>query len=390
MATTFQRIVASAFKLRRTESESSDDECGIPPTKQSGRRTPRKKKITRIVSENGVSSNFPNKKESFDAEEFFDKRVMTAIQERFNAITMIPGMIYCLYFILAGCWISAGDQHGGSPLQRSENSDWAGIAQEAFGSEHGWRGSLGCIHSSAFPYLTALPPLPVVAAAVGILVHTPFSVMYHWRATTIEPSYRVKHWSRRLDHSFIHFASACAAYATSGRVDFFLLNAAFNMDCAYRQFEEKVYPKRNLNRIASSVFLYLLPVLIYKQYFLFFQFFVMFATGGWVSSYDANFARLGFLSRHVFPHRLRCSATVICSIPIGRVVARRFSLGIVLPSTSYHESCNTAGIKSASNQFGCKMCCYGRPTVTSGWPVRNILWSVVNVLVLIRLLLSSL
>ena len=389
MATAFQRIASSAFMFRRTDSDSSDDERGIP-TKQSGRRTPRIKKITRSVSENGVTSNFASKKESFDVEAFLDKRIMTASQERFNAITMIPGMIYCLYFILAGCWITAGDQHGGVPLQRSENSDWAGMAQEAFGSEHGWTGSFGCIHYSAFPYLTALPPLPVVAAAVGILAHSPFSMMYHWRAATIEPSYRVKHWSRRLDHSFIHFASACAAYATSGRVDFFLLNAAFNMDCAYRQFEEKVCPKRNLNRIASSVFLYLLPVLIYRQYFLFFQFFIMFATGGWVSSNDANFARLGFLSRHVFPHRLRCSATVICSIPIGWVVARRFSLDIVLPSASYHESCNTAGIKSASNQFGCKMCCYGWPTVTSGWPVRNILWSVVNVLVLIRSLLSSL
>ena len=29
----------------------------------------------------------------------------------------------------------------------------------------------------------------------------------------------------------------------SDRVDFFLLNAAFNMDCAYRHFEEKVLPK---------------------------------------------------------------------------------------------------------------------------------------------------
>jgi len=194
-------------------------------------------------------------------------------------------MIYCLYFILAGCWITAGDQQDGSPLQQSENSDWEAMAREAFGSEHGygWSGSFGCIHSSTFPYLTALPPLPVVAAAVGILVHSPFSMLYHWGyATYIEPSHRVKHWSRRLDHAFIHFASACAAYATSGRLDFFLLNAAFNMDCAYRQFEEKVSPRRNLNRIATSVFLYLLPVLVYKQYFLFFQFSVMFVTGGWL------------------------------------------------------------------------------------------------------------
>jgi hypothetical protein len=112
-----------------------------------------------------------------------------------------------------------------------------------------------------------------------------------------------------LDHSFIHFASACAAYATSGRVDFFLLNAAFNMDCAYRQFEEKVRPKRNLNRIATSVFLYLLPVLIYKQYFLFFQFFVMFATGGWVSSNDCKF-RSPWL---FIASRISSSASLLCN-----------------------------------------------------------------------------
>lgn len=293
MATTFQRIAASALVLRRSsDSDSSDTEHGTP-TKHPGRRSRRIKKLTRSVSsENGDTSKMPSKKESFDAEAFLDKRVMTPSQERFNAITMIPGMIYCLYFILAGCWITAGDQQDGSPLQQSENSDWEAMAREAFGSEHGygWSGSFGCIHSSTFPYLTALPPLPVVAAAVGILVHSPFSMLYHWGyATYIEPSHRVKHWSRRLDHAFIHFASACAAYATSGRLDFFLLNAAFNMDCAYRQFEEKVSPRRNLNRIATSVFLYLLPVLVYKQYFLFFQFSVMFVTGGWVSSTDFKF-----------------------------------------------------------------------------------------------------
>ncbi|KAL3826492.1 hypothetical protein ACHAXA_004329 [Cyclostephanos tholiformis] len=288
---TIQRIASSALALKRTsESDSSDTEGGSPNDQQPGRRTSTSKNIIhKVSSENGFPSKYLSEEESFDADAFFDKRVMTPNQERFNAITMIPGMIYSVYFILAGCWIKAGDdQHDDHPFHQSENSDWSEMAREAFGSENGWRGSFGCIRSSSFPHLTALPPLPVVAAAVGILVHSPFSIMYHWSATSIEPSYRIKHWSRRLDHAFIHFASACAAYATSGRVDFFLLNAAFNLDCAYRQFEEKVCPKRNLNRVASSVFLYLLPVLMHKQYLLFFQFFlclpllfVQYPLGGW-------------------------------------------------------------------------------------------------------------
>ncbi|KAL3826486.1 hypothetical protein ACHAXA_004323 [Cyclostephanos tholiformis] len=284
--TTIQNIAALSLALKRTsESDSSDTEGGSLKKQQPRRRTYGAKNITKKVSsENSFPTKYLSEEESFDAEAFLDKRVMTPNQERFNAITMIPGMIYSIYFIFAGCWIKAGDdQHDDHPFHQSENSDWSEMAREAFGSENGWKGSFGCIRSSSFPNLTALPPLPVVAAAVGILVHSPFSIMYHWKyATSIEPSYRVKHWSRRLDHAFIHFASACAAYATSGRVDFFLLNAAFNLDCAYRQFEEKVRPKRNLNRIASSVFLYLLPVLMHKQYLLFFQFFFMFASGAWL------------------------------------------------------------------------------------------------------------
>jgi len=228
---------------------------------------------------------------SFDAQAFLDKRVMTPNQERFNAITMIPGMIYSLYYIFAGCWVTttmAGvDQHDSFPsFQQSEASEWTSMAREAFGNEHGWIERIGCINSSFFPHLTALPPLPVVAAAVGILVHSPFSMLYHWKyATVIKSSQRVQHWSRRLDHAFIHFASSCAAYATSGRVDFFLLNAMFNLDCAYRQFEEKVRPRRNLSRIITSVHLYLLPLLVYRHYTLFLQFYFMFIVGGWVSEH---------------------------------------------------------------------------------------------------------
>ena len=282
MAATIQRIATSnhidenprALVLERSccSNNNGDDIEGKTP-----RRTPKRKIMTRgISSGNGYSSRPPSKKERrFDADAFLAERVMTPNQERFNAVTMIPGMMFSLYFILAGCWITACDRQ-----------DDADMALEAFGNDHGWRGSFVCMSSSELPSLMAFPPSPVVAAAVGTLVHSPISINYHWwYATSLDPSYRIKHWSRRLDHAFIHFYSACAAYATSGRVDFFLLNAAFNMDCAYRQFEEKVRPRRNLYRIASSILLSVLPVLVYRHYFLFLQIFVIFAVSGWVSPY---------------------------------------------------------------------------------------------------------
>jgi hypothetical protein len=208
---------------------------------------------------------------------------MTPNQERFNAITMIPDMVYSLYFILPGCWITLCDTQDDSISQL--------MAWEAFGSEHGWRGSFRCMDSTELPYLMAVSPLPVVAAAVGTLVHSPVSIIYHWfYATSIEPSYLVKHWSRRLDHAFIHFLSACAACAMSGRADFFLLNAAFNMDCAYRHFEKKVRLRRNLYRNALSISLSVFPVLMRQAYFLLFQFVVMFAVSGWVSLVAETFS----------------------------------------------------------------------------------------------------
>ncbi|KAL7540861.1 hypothetical protein ACHAXR_010443 [Thalassiosira sp. AJA248-18] len=261
----------------------SDSKCGS--SKHPGERT-HVLKLSRCSSTGSVASYASSDElgQNFDAEAYLDKRVMTLNQERFNAVTMLPGMIYSIYFILAGCWIIPGDQQEGQfPSRQNESSQWADMAREALGNEHSWIENIGCINSQALPYLTALPPLPVFAAAIGLLVHSPFSMLYHWRyASWVDSSKRVQHWSRRLDNAFIHFASACASYATSGRMDYFVLNAIFNLDCAYRQFEEEVRPKRNQVRIATSILLYLLPVLVYGHYTLFLQFMILFGVGGWL------------------------------------------------------------------------------------------------------------
>ena len=133
------------------------------------------------------------------------------------------------------------------------------------------------------PNIHALPPLPVVAGGLGVVVHAPFSFLYHWvYATKIHPSKRIEHWSRRLDNAAIHFAGACMSYATSGRMDYFILNAAFNMDCAYRQFERRIQPRRNLIRTVISILLYCLPVLRRGYYETFIQLITIFGLSGWL------------------------------------------------------------------------------------------------------------
>mmetsp|Transcript_8656 Transcript_8656/g.18488 ORF Transcript_8656/g.18488 Transcript_8656/m.18488 type:complete len:419 (-) Transcript_8656:157-1413(-) len=257
---------------------------------------------------------------NFDAQAYLDKRVMTPMQERANALTILPNMFYCMYFVLAGSWLtsealentrqSVGDELG---IENSMEQDgWADMAQDVFGHQNDFLNHMGCINIPMLPKLYALPPLPVVAGAVGIVAHAPFSFIYHWfYATKLHPSKRVEHWSRRLDHAFIHFASACMSYATSGRMDYFLLTAAFNLDCAYRQFERRVRPRRNQIRIAISILLYTLPVLrrgYYSEFltlvFLFLLsgwFFAAYPVGGW--SHSLFHVVIGFM-----PHFIMTSA----------------------------------------------------------------------------------
>ena len=71
------------------------------------------------------------------------------------------------------------------------------------------------------------------------------------------------------------------AYATSGRMDYFAFNAMYNLDCAYRQFDEKVRPRQNQIRIATSILLYILPVLCRGYYTEFAQLILIFTLGAW-------------------------------------------------------------------------------------------------------------
>ncbi|KAL7550008.1 hypothetical protein ACHAWF_014775 [Thalassiosira exigua] len=272
-ASASERMFGSAWPGKSADDNLTDDSSGSGsdherggPGQRAGRPKqqppPSRKKFTRSIS----SISLPPPPQ--DAGEYLDKRVMTPLQERVNALTMLPGALYTAHFVLSGRWVGTGDK------------EWADIAPETLSDESGWFGA-GCLRSDAFPKLTAMPPPALVAAAFGVLVHAPFSFLYHWIAARIEPSRRVRHWSRRLDHAFIHFAAIAFSYATSGARDYALLNAAFNLESACRQFEEKVHPRRNVGRIAASISLYLLPVLVYGHFLLFMKFVLLFGLGGW-------------------------------------------------------------------------------------------------------------
>lgn len=209
---------------------------------------------------------------AIDVEQYMSKREMTPTQERWNALTMIPSPLYCLYFLMAGCWMDTN-----TLLQEANSTTFATTTQA------------GCL---PFTNMPALPPLPVLAVAFGIIVHAPFSFLYHWTFAHSLPAgaSRTNHWSRRLDQSMIHVASASMSYATTGSWAFFLANVLYNVDCIYRQWQPRVHPQRNQTRIALSILAYTSPILIANvpQFLLFWVImgvagwlFVQYPIGGW-------------------------------------------------------------------------------------------------------------
>jgi hypothetical protein len=167
------------------------------------------------------SSDEPHKKE-IDVAKYMTDREMTPLQERINAITMIPNPLYCLYFILSGCWVSQ------SLVQEYREASLDFDAR-------------GCFAASAWWLPVSMPPATILAVLYGVAIHAPFSFLYHWKyALACSPTERTSHWSRRMDHSMIHVASMFFAYASSSSWDYTCVNILFNADCAYRQFKPKV------------------------------------------------------------------------------------------------------------------------------------------------------
>lgn len=239
-------------------------------------------------------------------DQYMRKREMTVTQEKWNALTMIPNPLYCIYFLLSGNWVDS-DLVYQARLEMSEATSasastkglarafrhltgFGGLANDVIGDSH------GCLHpdndsTSLWGFLwlpfhhhmPALPPLPVVAVAVGIVLHAPFSFLYHYKyAHELQGTVRTLHWSRRTDQAMIHAASALMAYATSGSWDYFVANLLFNGDCIYRQFQTKVRPRRNQIRIGISILAYCLPVLKRGDFELFGKLWLVLGVSGWL------------------------------------------------------------------------------------------------------------
>jgi hypothetical protein len=168
------------------------------------------------MSEDQYSSK---QKLELDVQIYMEAREMTATQEKWNAITILPNPLYCIYYIVYGNWVSGKYALDVTVDQNFDHSK--------------------CLTTPWLPH--ALPPWPVACIALAICLHAPASFLYHWvYAHSLPPVARISHWSRRLDHVFIHVASALCAYGTSGSWDYFLANVMFNVDCIYRQCLKKV------------------------------------------------------------------------------------------------------------------------------------------------------
>lgn len=223
-----------------------------------------------------------SKKAPLDVNEYMAKREMTPLQERMNAVTMIPMILLPMLYILSGEWLDA------SFLEEAANKLDYGEATDLLSENQ-------CVSSEWFPNVHALPPLPVLVFTLGFLCHTPFSFLYHWSYAHRLPRgfARTDHWSRRMDHAMIHFMSICISYGMSGRLDFALINLIFNLDSIYKQFEKEVRPRRNQTRVVIAGIAQILPI-VFQDPIVFlriciakvfaFWLFITYPVGGWSHS----------------------------------------------------------------------------------------------------------
>ena len=124
---------------------------------------------------------------AFDAKAFLDQRVMTPLQEICNAVTMLPGLFYSVYFLLSGSWTKDAEQIMYSDqIEKGWLTDL--LARNFLGGfEYRWAENLGCINNPTFPHLTALPPPTVLIVALAGAVHPLFSILYHCNCMLLEP-----------------------------------------------------------------------------------------------------------------------------------------------------------------------------------------------------------
>jgi hypothetical protein len=166
------------------------------------------------------------------------KRAMNTEQEVWNAITMLIAPCYCLYFVLSGKWLTAAD------LEALSTSDTNNISRYH-----------GCIPK---------PPLTVIAIVLGIVLHTPASVLYHVLCAFKIPQgpMRINHWSRRLDQAMIHVVSIFWSFGSSGQWTYTLLSMIFNVDSIIGLYRRPFCPRKIFYRFGVALTIQTLPLFI--------------------------------------------------------------------------------------------------------------------------------
>jgi hypothetical protein len=204
-----------------------------------------------------------------DVAKYMADRQMTKIQEHWNAYTMIPSPLFCLYYILSGRWVP--------PYQDAAfDKDYDMAVQDP---------AAACFSPSLFHSMPSLPPSPVIMIAAAIILHAPFSFIYHYKYAhrLRNPIERTAHLSRRLDHTMIHVASALMSYSTSGSWQYFFITCLFNAECVYRHLAIRhVRPRSNQIRILVSMLAYTMPIWKQgQQPTVFLQVWMCFLVSGW-------------------------------------------------------------------------------------------------------------
>lgn len=198
---------------------------------------------------NKSSSSFATSSVGAD-EEYANKRQMTLLQEKVNAITILPSALQCVHYMLSQKWFRD------ETLQKAKET----LMSNKDALQDDILLSLECM--SVFSY--RLPPPTILAICIGVILHCPCSFLYHWKyAPAISiPSEKFKHWSRRLDHCAIHVCSALWSYSLSGgSIAYFGLNVVYNAHCIKCHLQKEIVPRRNQMRILLSMLLYTAPLL---------------------------------------------------------------------------------------------------------------------------------
>lgn len=220
-------------------------------------------------------------------------RQMTSSQEVWNAITMLPVILYTFYYVFYGKWVLQADIDAATEATQDGTDTAFSFSHDSMGETTKFTTLMqalladenGCVQSSNFPRVFAIPPATILFVAAAFFIHTPISVYYHLLCAFKLPAgpKRMDHWARRLDQALIHVMSGLLAYGTSGNWDFFLAVTAFNLDCIYRLFQKGIHkPRRILIRMMIAFLSPALPVLVRGDFMTFLQIITIDALAGWL------------------------------------------------------------------------------------------------------------